>query len=96
MLLLRLLFAAVPVIASRWQHVLGGIAAVTIPKDSLLGVCVITGFLGGFTTFSAFSWDLMQLVQGGEARLAFVFAIGTVTTCFAAAACGSWIGRSLL
>lgn len=37
-LLLRLLFAAVPVIASRWQHVLGGIAAVTILYGSLCAI----------------------------------------------------------
>ena len=37
-LLLRLLFAAVPVVAAHWQHVLGGIAAVTILYGSLCAI----------------------------------------------------------
>ena len=37
-LMLRLLFGAVPEIASRWQHVLGGIAAVTILYGSLCAI----------------------------------------------------------
>lgn len=27
---------------------------------------VVTGMLGGFTTFSAFSWDMLQLLQRGQ------------------------------
>lgn len=34
----------------------------------------VTGVLGGFTTFSAFSWDILQLLQRG----AFVSAAGYV------------------
>ncbi len=38
----------------------------------------ITGVLGGFTTFSAFSVELLQLWQSGHVFHAFVYAVGSV------------------
>lgn len=38
----------------------------------------ITGVLGGFTTFSAFSLEILQLWQEGHALSAFVYASGSV------------------
>lgn len=38
----------------------------------------ITGILGGFTTFSAFSLEMLQLWQQGHVVQAFVYAIGSV------------------
>jgi CrcB protein len=37
----------------------------------------ITGLLGGFTTFSAFSMENLQLVQDGKPALALVYALGS-------------------
>lgn len=41
----------------------------------------ITGVLGGFTTFSAFSLELLQLWQGGHLLSAFVYALSSVAIC---------------
>ena len=37
-----------------------------------------TGFLGGFTTFSAFSLELLQLMQGGETALALLYILASI------------------
>lgn len=42
---------------------------------------LITGFLGGFTTFSAFSLQTLALFQNGQTAAAFGNAIGSVILC---------------
>ncbi|MEY8701799.1 fluoride efflux transporter CrcB [Francisella philomiragia] len=39
----------------------------------------VTGFLGGFTTFSSFSLDILNLLQRGEALLAISYILVSVT-----------------
>lgn len=46
------------------------------------------GILGGFTTFSAFSAQTMQLFQHGKAGVALAYVIASVVVCV----CGCWIG----
>ncbi len=48
----------------------------------------VTGFLGGFTTFSAFSLDALTLWQRGEALTAALYVIATVVLSLGAAALG--------
>ncbi len=50
----------------------------------LLGV----GFLGGFTTFSSFSWETFELIKKGESVLAFAYAAGSILLGLGAAALG--------
>ena len=38
----------------------------------------ITGFCGGFTTFSAFSWQLLGLVGEGHGQMAGIYAASSV------------------
>lgn len=38
----------------------------------------VTGVLGGFTTFSAFSWDALQLLQRGAIGSAAFYVLGSV------------------
>ncbi len=45
---------------------------------------IVTGVLGGFTTFSAFSWDSLQLLQRGEYGQAGLYIIGSVALSLAA------------
>jgi CrcB protein len=49
---------------------------------------LVTGFLGGFTTFSAFSFETMALVDGGRYLAALVYVLASVTVCIIAA----WAG----
>lgn len=60
------------------------------PGDSVR-LLLITGMLGGFTTFSAFSWDALQLMQRGQMAYA-VFYIGCSVLLSLAAV---WLGFAL-
>jgi CrcB protein len=53
----------------------------------------VTGVLGGFTTFSAFSWDVLQLVQRGEWMAAGMYILGSVVLSLGAVAIGAQMGR---
>ena len=57
---------------------------------------LMIGFLGAFTTFSAFSLDALGLWQNGHLFLALVYARGTVVLCLAAITIAVWLTRLLL
>lgn len=64
--------------------------------DSALRLLLITGVLGGFTTFSAFSLDTVLLWERGQAPLAALYVLLSVGVSLAALGVGLWLGRSLL
>ena len=37
----------------------------------------VTGFLGGYTTFSTYAWEVLSLVQGGDFLPAAVYVLGS-------------------
>jgi fluoride exporter len=47
-----------------------------------------TGICGGFTTFSAFSYENIQLLQAGKYNLAFIYIFASV----AAGLLAAWLG----
>jgi CrcB protein len=56
---------------------------------------LIVGFLGGFTTFSAFSLETMRLLEGGAFGAALANVLLSVAVCLGACALGLWLGRHL-
>ena len=52
-----------------------------------------TGLLGGFTTFSAFSHETMQLIRDGNWLLAGLYAGGSVVLGLMATVAGVWLAR---
>ncbi|MET0275900.1 MAG: fluoride efflux transporter CrcB [Acidimicrobiia bacterium] len=56
--------------------------------DPDVRVVVATGFLGSFTTFSAFAFETVALVDGGAAGAALANVVGSVVAGLAAAALG--------
>ena len=56
-----------------------------------LKLLLMTGFCGGFTTFSAFSVENVQLMQKGE----FVFAAGNIILSIAVGIAATWFGIAL-
>lgn len=54
---------------------------------------VVTGMLGGFTTFSAFSWDMLRLLQHGLYIDALVYVGGSVLLSLAAVAVGFYLAH---
>ncbi len=60
-----------------------------------LRVGILTGFLGGFTTFSAFSVEIMLLIQDGEPGKGAVYAVSSVALGLIACFIGAVIARAI-
>lgn len=88
-----------------------GTLAANVAGSFLMGVIVVvlgqfgatrfapllmTGFLGGFTTFSAFSLDAVTLWERGEVSLAAVYVLASVVVSLAALVAGLFLARSLV
>ena len=54
-------------------------------------VFITIGILGGFTTFSAFSFETISLFRDGEALFALINALGSLLLCLS----GTWAGLQL-
>jgi CrcB protein len=63
--------------------------------DELLRLLLVTGFLGGLTTFSAFSAESLTLLQRGEWATAVGHTLAHVLGALATAAAGFALGRAL-
>ena len=64
--------------------------------DSLeMRLLLVTGFLGGFTTFSAFSLDALVLFERGATGAAAAYILGSVGISLAAVMGGLALGRSM-
>ncbi len=81
-----------------------GVLAVNVAGSFLMGLLAVrlapslaplllTGVLGGFTTFSAFSLDVLRLVEGGRWAAAALYVVGSVGLSLLACAAGLWLGR---
>lgn len=57
---------------------------------------VAVGVLGGFTTFSTFSFEAMALVQDGQWARAASYTFGSVGLGLIAVFAGYWLGALLL
>jgi fluoride exporter len=63
----------------------------TMQSDVMVRAALITGFCGGFTTFSAFSYETVALIGSGEWGKAALYVGASVAACLAGTAIG--IGR---
>lgn len=57
------------------------------------GLFLMTGVLGGFTTFSAFSLEAILLWQRGEQALSATYILASVTLSIAGLLAGLWLAR---
>jgi fluoride exporter len=55
-----------------------------------------TGILGGFTTFSAFSYDAYALYMKGEMAFAVIYVLGSVLISILALVFGVWLAKAYL
>lgn len=51
------------------------------------------GVLGGFTTFSSYSLETLQLIERGSSGLAAAYAVGSLVAALGAVAAGAALGR---
>ncbi len=70
-----------------------GVERTTMSEGTRLFLGV--GLLGGYTTFSTFSFETIELLQGGAITHAMANAFGSLALGLAAAALGVVLGRAL-
>ena len=86
----------VNVLGSLAMGILVALFARKWPDGENMRLALTTGLLGGFTTFSAFSYDVVALMEKGEAGTAAVYTITSVLLSILACAAGLWIVRTLI
>ena len=75
-----------------------GVAMVWFSRspDELLRLLLVTGLLGGFTTFSSFSAESLGLVQRGDLGLALLHSAAHLLGALACTALGYGLARAVL
>jgi CrcB protein len=84
---------AVNAIGSFLLGLLMEVALVTGSLPPMLRLTLATGVLGGFTTYSTFNFETLQLLQDGAWLLGLANLGLTVAACLAAGALGVMAGR---
>ena len=80
------------------SFVIGLVAGMTMtpPRVAMhpdIRIFLMTGICGGFTTFSAFSLQTLELLQSGDIGPAMGYAVGSVILCVIGTYCGLLFGR---
>ena len=80
------------------SFVIGLIAGFTLTPARVvmhpdLRIFLMTGFCGGFTTFSSFSLQTLELLQAGEVAPALGYILGSVVLCVLGTLGGWTLGR---
>ena len=100
---------AVPVIAGVWPwatfvaNVLGsllmGVLAFWLVRKGAQGeqvrLLLGVGVLGGFTTFSAFSLEVAQIIESGQLTMAFGYAVASVLVALTALFAGLALAKAV-
>lgn len=61
--------------------------------DASLKWLLITGFCGGFTTFSTFSFEVITLFKNGQSTTALVYIFSSLIVCLLAVALGLFLSK---
>ncbi|MBU1175555.1 MAG: fluoride efflux transporter CrcB [Alphaproteobacteria bacterium] len=86
----------VNVIGSLLMGLLIGFLARTTPEwQPEARLLLATGLLGGFTTFSAFSLDVVTLIERGSLITAALYAVASMILAVLALFIGMWLTRSV-
>ena len=75
---------------------IGALAADKINLTAGLRLFLFTGFLGGFTTFSAFGYETFYLLKTSHFFLAFLNISASLVFGLGAIFVGYWLGRNLI
>lgn len=85
----------VNIVGSLLMGIVIGIIMTMLPKGREFYIFMAVGVLGGFTTFSAFTYDAYMLLERGEHVLAGIYIIGTFGLSLLGFLLGMWLFRVL-
>lgn len=78
------------------SFLMGALVVVLAHRDGMrLAPFLMTGILGGFTTFSAFSLDALTIYERGQVALAGLYVLASVGLSLAAIGAGMMVVRGL-
>lgn len=78
------------------SFLMGALVVFLAHRDGMrLAPFLMTGVLGGFTTFSAFSLDALTIWERGQTTLAAAYVLGSVTLSLAAIVAGMAAARGI-
>ncbi|MDW4549768.1 fluoride efflux transporter CrcB [Defluviimonas sp. D31] len=78
------------------SFLMGALVVFLAHRDGMrLAPFLMTGVLGGFTTFSAFSLDALTIWERGQTTLAAAYVLGSVTLSLAAIVVGMAAARGI-
>lgn len=63
--------------------------------DGRMLLFLMTGVCGGFTMFSSFTWESLQLIQRGDILVAGAYIVGSCALCLVAALVGQQLAARL-
>jgi CrcB protein len=69
-------------------------ALVSRADEEFLRLFLVSGVLGAFTTYSAFSLDTLALIERGHWPTALLYVTATVVSCVGGCAVGALVGRA--
>ena len=74
-------------IVQRWSNLV---------NPEIIKTAILTGLLGGFTTFSAFSMEMVQMLQSGQTLKALTYAMLSVIICVLACFVGVLLAKQFV
>ena len=78
------------------SFLMGLLVVVLAGRGNVLAPLLMSGLLGGFTTFSAFSLDAVTLWQRGQGAVALAYVAASVGLSLAALLAGLTVGQKVL
>ena len=78
------------------SFLIGYLYSASLKQEWLSGsllLFLVTGICGGYTTFSAFSYENIMLIKNGQAPLSLFYILSSVLIGIGAAALGFWAGK---
>lgn len=75
------------------SFLLGFLSFLYFHKKQVLKTCLTAGFLGSFTTYSAFSLEVLDLIQDGQLQTAFIYILTSIVGGILLALMGSFLAR---